>query len=171
MKKINCKNQMIAYRSMVGAEKHLQFCRGLGTKWSYAYDVDKAQAQYDDAKAAYTATLAPIEEAIKQAEGRATVRTITAAKLIMTLADVEDKLGISKKSLQGIKVCADLNAQKLPNAYKWRAESTHFTAEYKSGNWVITDIRRDYLSQRNTEIEIVHTDASKAALIERFTRF
>ena len=107
--------------------------------------------------------------AIKDAEGRATARTITASDIADVLLEVEKTLGISKKALEGVRVDIDLNAQTFPNSYKYIPESTQFTAVYKSGSWRVTDIRRDRCRGVKSRIRVTHTEESKAALIDRFT--
>lgn len=106
--------------------------------------------------------------AIKEAEGHATVRKITASDIIDSLDSVVKTLAISKKSMEGIEVSVDLNAQKFPNTYKYAPESTHFRAIYKSGSWRITKIWRDTCIERKP-IRIYHTESSLDALLERFT--
>lgn len=105
--------------------------------------------------------------AIKEAEGRATVRTITAKDIQYVLHEIED--GIAKKKMSGTKVHYT-GAQHFPNAYKYRPESTHWVAENVNGKWYVTDIYRDTCPNRsswNTEIE--YSDTAKQAILENAT--
>ena len=112
-----------------------------------------------------------IEAAIKEAEGRATCRTITAREVLRTAEEITRKLGISKKNLVGVKAEVDSNAQKLPNAYKWNAESTHFSIEAVASGWALTGIWRDDLWQRNNTVRIVLTETAEQAILAKYKGF
>lgn len=109
--------------------------------------------------------IAAIDEIIRQAEGRSSVRQIS-AKLVMETADgITKRLGIPKKAMVGIVVYADPNAQKFPNAYKYTPESTHFTMEYRSGGWYLTDVERAPVNSPTKAYSVVLTETAKAAII------
>lgn len=108
-----------------------------------------------------------IDAAIRTAEGRASVRQIS-AKLIITVADgIAARLAIPKKAMVGIRVEADPNAQQFPNAYKYTPESTHFTMIYKPGGWYLTDIMRAPTKAPTRAYSVVLTDEAKQAIVER----
>lgn len=139
--------------------------------------VRKAEESYKASEAnlmnkidAYTAATAPLTEAIKAAEGRATARTITAGNILDTLDYIERELKISKKAMNGIHIRADINAQKFPGAYKYIPESTHFQATYKNGSWRITSITREVCRQ-GMHIEVTHTEESRKAILDRMSKF
>ena len=113
-----------------------------------------------------------ITEAIKAAEGRATVRTITHAEMIDAISTVERKLSIPKKYLDGISITVDYNAQSFPNAYKYLPESTHFDAINKKGIWYITAVYRAGTRGRSNAIAITRLpDVVKAEIIKSHTSF
>ena len=113
-------------------------------------------------------TYMKLNQAINEAEGYSRARTITAYQIVTILDDVLTTLSISKKSMEGVHVTVDINAQKFPTTYNYRPESTYFHAVYKSGSWRIDRIWRDTCRGSKTVI-IHHTEASKEALIERFS--
>ncbi len=96
------------------------------------------------------------------------VRTITLEDIRETLAEVEKHLSLPKTYLTGIKVRCDINAQDFPNAYKYRPESTHFTAVYRAWHWTVTDIYRD-TTRRNKPVIIELTDAAKEKILENMS--
>lgn len=116
------------------------------------------------------ATLKALKDAIKEAEGRATARRISINDIFAHCKAVEEKLNISKKAMNGVKIHCDPNAQEFPKAYKYTPESTHFTAEYKNGTWRVTDVFRDVCGKHDTAIELTE-EAEKAILTHyRFIR-
>lgn len=89
--------------------------------------------------------------------------------VLQSLCDVEDVLGITHKALKGVKVKIDPNAQTFPSAYKYTPESTQFNAEFDGKEWKITRIYRDTCGRHKVRVE--HTEASKAAIVEKLTRW
>ena len=110
-----------------------------------------------------------LNSAVDVAENRCSARLIDADDVVCRLIRLEDDLAISKKAMDGIAVIIDPNYGVMPNAYKGVPESTQIRAEYKSGSWRITDVRRAPL--RRHEFTVNHTEQSKQALIDRFTVF
>lgn len=102
---------------------------------------------------------------LESVQKRSKVRTITAEDIYRTVKEVEKHLGIPKKYLNGVCIHCDLNAQDFPNAYKYRPESTHFTAEYRSGTWKLTDVWRD-TTERTKRVRISLTEEAEAKVIE-----
>ena len=165
MKTINTKTAMAAY--LEKERREILYRTSANDEQTKTRKLEALTAA-EEAFCTDTAVIA-IKNAIEDVEKMARVRTITAEKLIETLADIDKTLGISKKAKEGIKISVDINAQKFPRAYKGIPESTQFTAEFKGGSWRITGIKRAQC--RTARIVIEHTEASKAALIGRFTRF
>ena len=109
-----------------------------------------------------------LEKAIEEAQGRATARTVTANEICRILQSVGD--GVAKANLSGTKVHYT-GAQHFPNAYKYRPDSTHWTAENIRGNWYVTDIWRGACPNRtkwNTEVE--YSEIAKEAILESLSR-
>lgn len=98
-------------------------------------------------------------EAIRNAEGRATQRTITTDQIISTL----EHINVPKSRLHGTKVHWN-GAEHFPNAYKYqsKAMSTHWSAENINGKWYVTDIWRGICPNRVTRRgEIKFSDNAK----------
>lgn len=110
----------------------------------------------------------PLTEAIKQAQGRAQTRTITAGDIYDELMSYELRLHIPKKYMAGIRVTIDHNAQKFPNAYKYTPESTYFTAEHNGKEWIVTDIGRGVC--KATKGSAFLPDEAKKAIIESMAK-
>lgn len=108
-----------------------------------------------------------IAEAINEAEGRATVRTITYWSIVFEMKRLEEILNVSKKSLEGVVVDVDENASKFPNAYNYTPESTHYTAVMKGGKWRIYNICRSRCTTLKFHTHL--TDEAKLAIIEKMT--
>ena len=80
-----------------------------------------------------------VNDVIKNVEGRASARTITADDVFTAINYLEEKLNIPKKYMIGIKAAIDVNAQHFPSAYKYDPMSTIFEVERKSSGWVLTE--------------------------------
>lgn len=107
--------------------------------------------------------------AIKEAEGRATARTITADNITEALQHVGTRLGISKAAMDGITVTIDCNANDFPSSYKYTPQSTIFSAAYKRGSWRVTDIYRGKTHRFNNACFVQMTDACRNAILDRFS--
>ena len=102
--------------------------------------------------------------AIKEAEGRATARTIKAENIQYILHEVGE--GIPKAKLHGTKVYYS-GAEHFPSAYRYRPESTHWTAENVKGKWYVTEIKRSTCPNRsssNTYVE--YSEEAKQRILE-----
>ena len=104
-----------------------------------------------------------LETAIMEAEGRATARKITADQIQYILHDIEE--GIPKAKLHGTKVHYT-GAEKFPNAYRYRAESTHWMAENVKGKWYVTNIFRSTCPNRIKNTHVEYSDTAKEAILE-----
>lgn len=121
--------------------------------------VEAARADLEQAASAVTA-------AIKAAEGRATVRTITAEDIALYLIEVEKTLALKKAYMNGVSVSVDLNAQAFAKAYKYTPESTQFKAEYKNGSWRLTDVyRNSCCTSSNLACTVYLPEAAQKAII------
>lgn len=108
--------------------------------------------------------------ALDDVQNRCTARTLTADDIAYILQKAERELGIAKKYLAGCKLMYS-GAQRFPNAYNGRPESTHFTAEHNGRNWIVTELRRADCPDREGNASITLTEAAKAALIDRLNCF
>lgn len=116
-------------------------------------------------------TTGKLSDAIKAAEGRAKERTADAVGILSAIGEIEKRLNITKKSLDGVKITVDINAQDFPRAYKYTPNSTIFEAVFRGGKWRITDIYRSrtHAAGRGTVVQL--TEAAKAAIIANFAQF
>ena len=105
-----------------------------------------------------------LKAAIKEAEGRATARTVKADDIEYIIGKVSK--GIAKAKLSGTKVYYS-GAEHFPNAYKYRPESTHWTAENINGRWYVIDIFRGICPNRINNTMVEYSDAAKAAIIDK----
>ena len=106
-----------------------------------------------------------LAKAIKEAEGRATARTITVARIKRVLDEVG--AGIAKAKLNGTKVIYN-GAEHFPSAYKYRPESTHWMAENIKGKWYVIYIGRDTCPNRSTwNTEGKYSEEAKVAIISK----
>lgn len=166
---LNLKKAMDAYKSVKAAKSDVDIARRFyADRPERIADAEKAEAE---AKTTFTEVSVKLTEAIKDAEGRATVRTIDAADVCKSLLEIEQKLDISKKAMDGIKVAVDYHAQKFPNAYKHIPYSTQFSAEYKNGSWRLSGIAREETHSPGAAVTVAHTPESKAAILDRLTYF
>lgn len=106
-----------------------------------------------------------ITDAIRDAEGRATARTITAQNVIDTARKITRRLGIPKKYMIGITASVDYHAQNFPNAYKYTPESTQFRMIYTASGWALTSISRETTRRPSRAVDIFLTDDARAMII------
>ena len=111
-----------------------------------------------------------LTDALETLQARCTARTITASEVEDILDYATSKLGISKKAMTGTKLVYT-GAEHFPNAYKYRPESTHFTAEHNGRFWVITEIARATCPNRADNTHLNLSESAKAALLERFASY
>ncbi len=110
-----------------------------------------------------------LEKAIKEAEGRATSRTVTVESIVDILNGIAKKYDIPKSKLHGAKLHYD-GGEHFPSAcFKCGSPmSTHWTAENVRGKCYITDIKRDYCPSRSTSSgRIEYSDVAKEAILKK----
>lgn len=172
-KAINIKTACKLYEALHGAEKARRYYFRTASELGFSADEELAQK--------YTAQVKQLQEELNAessrllgaeldaVQARAKVRTVTPCEIVEALHDLQKHLDIPKKALEGVKVHFDLNAQAFPSAYKYTPESTHVSAEFKGGSWRITNISREECRRPSFKFTVTHTDASRAALLQRFT--
>ena len=84
----------------------------------------------------------------------------------MAVEKITKKLPITKKALDGTIANVDIHAQKFPNAYQYRAVSTHFSIIYQFGNWRLISVSREYTRGAGHIYHLVLSDTAKIATIE-----
>lgn len=174
-KKINLseaiKAAQVARQAAENAEFYLRMC----TECPRFYSLEdrktiEAVNASKEAEKAKAAALAPIDEIIRQAEGKARERRITAAEIVDCLVGITDDLNITKTALNGTRVSADLNAEDLPKAYKYTAKSTHFSALFDGGKWWLVGVGRGDLRRASKRLALTLSDTAKAAIIDRIEK-
>ena len=116
------------------------------------------------------ANVTKLTAALDEVQHKCSARTLTADELAYILQKAERELGIAKKYLAGCKVTYT-GAQRFPNAYHGRPESTHFTAEHNGRYWIVTELCRSDCPDREGNTSIILTESAKAALINRLSCF
>lgn len=168
MKTINTKDMMKAHAEIVRVKSTRDFENRMARSgYGNEEKTAKAEEALKAAREAFWESAKTLTAAIKEEEGRANQRTITAEDIIERLYTIENGLNISKKSLEGVRVHVDENAQNFPKSYKYRAESTHFSAEYKAGSWRITGISREACLPATRKVSITLTEEARKAVIGR----
>lgn len=112
-----------------------------------------------------------INAAIKEAEGRASVRTVTFTEVMKSVKHIETVLGIPKAKMVGIIADVDYHAQNFPNAYKCTPESTHFCMERTKSGWVLYSVSRETTRRMTHGYRLTLTETAKAAIIESMKEF
>ncbi len=107
-----------------------------------------------------------IEATIREAEGRATARTITYGDITRAIAELEKALNICKKDMTGITADIDYHAQNFPNAYKYTPESTHITVTRKTSAWDLARVYRDTTRREGHRYHLTLTEDAKKAIIQ-----
>lgn len=86
-----------------------------------------------------------IEKMISDAQGKSYERTVTFEDIVSAVDSLEKHYAkYTKKARHGLMLRVDLNAQPFPNAYKYRAKSTHILLAYKRGKWYLDEAGRCY---------------------------
>jgi len=111
-----------------------------------------------------------IAEAIRNAEGKATARTITVGAVNMAAEAAERELrGLTKAEKLGSRMIVDDNAQDFPQAYFRKArsvpESTQFELEYTASGWALVNVYRARTKGAYYGQELRLTEEGKAAVI------
>lgn len=116
------------------------------------------------AKKIYSTDTDALNEAIREAEGRATARTIDAEEVNEKLKRAETMMNWPpKKALAGTKIHVHASTQKLPNAYKYKADSTQVLFEHDGKGWKFVCAGRYTLKQSSDSSKIgVEIEASEA---------
>lgn len=102
---------------------------------------------------------------LEEAQRKAKTRKISVTEIMDFLEMEEKRLHIPKKYMDGVRVTVDLNAQQFPNCYRGIPESTHFCAEYKRGNWYLTNLYRDRCCRPTVAGTVFLPEETKAAII------
>ena len=102
-------------------------------------------------------TLNALEAALKEANGRATARTLDVDGIVEYLHSYMLRLDISKKALTGTEVTVHASMEQLPRAYKWNADSTKASFLFDGKKWKFLTAERSRLVQRCGSYHVVAT--------------
>ena len=164
MKTINISAALRAHASVLSSSNNVEIYRRIGN----GQKLEKAKAVLADYRAELEEASRKLSDAIAEAEGRATVRTITAREVIEAVSEIDRKLNITKKAKEGVMAWIDPNAQKFPNAYKWTPVSTHVKLEFRGG-WKVTRIERSRCDK--TRCILTLTPDAEQAILDNYRRF
>ena len=112
-----------------------------------------------------------LSDAIKEAEGKARVRTVTAQDMFDAAKDIEHKLNIPKLHMTGITATVSIHSQNFPHAYKYIPEGTEFHMIYKSNAWYITQIYRSNCNRGYKRYHVSLPEAARDAIIQNHFAF
>ena len=107
---------------------------------------------------------------IDAAQARARERLISYDHLLKAIKEIEGKLRITKKALEGTRASVDIHAQDFARAYRFRAESTHFSIIFENKRWRLISVARKDTRGRLHTYEIALSDTAKAAILENASR-
>lgn len=105
-----------------------------------------------------------LNKAIAEAEGKATSRTVTCEDIQKICTKIS--CDIPKCKLDGTKIYYN-GAQHFPNAYKYRAYSTHWVAENRRGNWYVVSISRNTCPNKYINTVVEYSDAAKESILNK----
>lgn len=115
---------------------------------------------------------ARIVKAIKEAEGRATVRCVTYATVLVAIERIEAKLDLPKTLMEGVSFHVDTWAQDFPNAYEYTPMSTQFNLTLSKGKWRISDIGRASVQRAGRKCQCIEMpETLKYALIMKYEAY
>ena len=105
--------------------------------------------------------------ALEEVQARCKVRILNVNDIEEIISNVTSKLNIPKNALIGTKILYS-GAEIFPSSYRYRPESTHFTAEFNGRNWVIIGISRGTCPDRYSNVTIMLSDSAKQAIVNKF---
>lgn len=112
-----------------------------------------------------------LEDALDRIQSRSRVRTVTVKDVYEAAEHVEKKLGIPKKTLEGVQVHVDLSAQTFPSAYRGIPESTQFDMVFSKRFWRVVKVSREQCKSSGHDYSVTFSDGARKALVERFESF
>lgn len=113
-----------------------------------------------------------IEKALDEVQGRCNARLITYEDILSELKAVDEQFSkvCTKKGLENTSVSIDVNGQNFPNAYKYSAESTQFSAIYLKGKWRLVYLGRDYCKSYAQRWNIHLSETAKQSILESYSK-
>lgn len=93
---------------------------------------------------------------LDEVQKRSYVRNIEYSTIVEYKNEVERKFAIKGKTCAGFKVYIDPFAQRYPNSYKGRPESTQFALEYNGREWFVSEVGRKYTGDSSFELSNIN---------------
>lgn len=114
-----------------------------------------------------------IEAAVKEGNGKARMRTLTAEMIFRAIETVEKKLDIPKTHMTGIVVNADLFADSYTQTYtsKGIPQSTCFCMERRASGWYLTAVERRDTGTARKKFRVTLPEEAQQAIVRRFELF
>ncbi len=117
---------------------------------------------------------AAIEAALKEAQGQALVRVLTADMVFDYIETFEKKLDIPKVHMTGIVASVDLfadydyaHASTYARTYNGYPQSTWFTVERRKTGWFLTAIERKDMCTTRRNYELTFPEEARKAIDKR----
>ena len=114
---------------------------------------------------------AKISKMIREAEGKASARTITYEDILNDIKWIEAEIAIPQKSMIGVSVDVDHHAQNFPSAYRYIPMSTHYTITKKPSGWDLMSVDRETTRREGHRFSVTLTESAKTAIIKRLSDF
>ena len=113
----------------------------------------------------YSTDIEKLDDAIIEAEGRSTARTMDAGYVDSKLYYVVTRYlnNMPKKALAGTRATVHASTEKLPRSYKYRAESTQAEFLHDGKGWMLVSVWRGTLRQSSAAKEGVELELSDTA--------
>lgn len=116
-----------------------------------------------------------IQSVLNNAQKRCSVRLIQAEQVFETAAKMENyrkKVGILKKSMEGVTVKVNLYQERFPSAYKYVPEGTVFHMIFRGGKWRLYAVYRDICEgSEKKRYQVNLTDDAKKDVLDHASVF
>lgn len=108
-----------------------------------------------------------INNTIREAEGRATARTINFDDCMAAVKRIDAQLDLPQRAKNGIIADVDIHAQSFAGSYKGTPMSTQIRVIYKGGTWRLMSVRRANTQSPANTYQVYLTDIAKEELMKR----
>lgn len=106
-----------------------------------------------------------IEEMLEDEQHRCSARLIGYSQIEEILQNVQKRLGITKKALEGTTADVDYHAQTFPNAYQYTPNSTQFSAVFEKGSWRLAWVCRAETRRGGHKVKLTLSESAKEAVL------
>lgn len=112
-----------------------------------------------------------INTELQRVQSRCEVRLVDFDDIRRMIKTIEDRLQISKKSLEGCEAVVDIHAQNFPHAYKYTPDSTWVKLAYSAGCWQFIDAQRARTASEGHGYVLSLTPAAEAEILRHHKIF